>query len=82
MFGATVFAAEVQTAKRAIEIALPVLERTYGAEQIARERPYHAKLRNGVWIVEGSLPKNATGGVAIVEVAKADGRVLRVTHGR
>jgi hypothetical protein len=35
-----------------------------------------------VWTVEGSLPDGWDGGVAIVEIAKRDGEILSVTHGR
>ena len=36
----------------------------------------------GVWTVEGSLPADRLGGVALAEIAKDDGRVLRVSHGQ
>jgi hypothetical protein len=40
-------------------------------------------LVKGIWIVEGTLPKQYTrGGVAVAEIAKDDGRVLRVNHGK
>ncbi|HEV2968767.1 MAG TPA: YbbC/YhhH family protein, partial [Pirellulales bacterium] len=69
--------------KTAIKIAVAVWEPIYGEVQIAREKPYHARLdTKGVWIVEGSLPEGWFGGVAIAEIAKDDGRILRVSHGK
>ncbi len=68
--------------KTAVRIAVAVWEPIYGVEAIAAQRPYHARLENGVWIVEGSLPRTMPGGVAIAEIAKDDGRVSRVSHGR
>lgn len=69
--------------KTAIKIAVAVWEPIYGEKHIAGEKPYTARLvNNSVWIVEGSLPKQYTGGVAIVEIAKEDGRILRVSHGK
>jgi NTF2 fold immunity protein len=32
--------------------------------------------------VEGSLPKGAKGGVALAEISKEDGRIIRVSHGK
>ena len=73
----------VPNAKTAIKIAVAVWEPIYGEKQIAEERPYTALLTNGVWIVDGSLPKGyVVGGVAIAEIAKDDGRILRVSHGQ
>ena len=72
----------VPDAKTAIKIAVAVWEPIYGADKIADEKPYHAQLTNGTWIVEGSLPKGMLGGVAIAEIAKDDGRILRVSHGQ
>lgn len=66
----------------AIKIAVAVWEPIYGQTMIADEAPYKAKLSGGVWVVEGSLPAGMLGGVALAEVAKDDGRVLRVSHGK
>ena len=73
----------VPDAKTAIKIAVAVWEPIYGEKQIAGEKPYNARLdTNGVWIVTGSLPEFVPGGVAIAEIAKDDGRILRVSHGK
>jgi len=66
----------------AIRIAVAVWEPIYGAKNIARQKPHRAKLTAGVWTVQGSLPKGHVGGVALAEISKADGRVLRISHGR
>ena len=71
----------VPDAKTAIRIAVAVWEPIYGEQVIAGEKPYDARLdTNGVWIVRGSLPENTPGGVAVAEIAKDDGRILRVSH--
>jgi hypothetical protein len=71
----------------AVRIAVAVWTPIYGAEQLAHERPFRATLRSGIWHVQGSLPKPrgrlvAVGGVAEIEIAKRDGRIVRVSHGR
>jgi hypothetical protein len=70
----------VPDAKTAIKIAVAVWEPIYGEQKIAGEKPYHASLTNGVWTVTGSLPEGMAGGVAIAEIAKDDGKILRVIH--
>lgn len=68
--------------KTAIRIAVAVWEPIYGEGQVAKQKPYKAALTNGVWTVEGSLPELKVGGVAVAEIMKDDGRILRVSHGR
>ena len=73
----------VPDARTAIRIAVAVWEPIYGAKLIAGEKPYHARLgTNGIWTVQGSLPTGINGGVAVAEIAKDDGRILRVSHGK
>ncbi len=70
----------VPDGRTAIRIALAVWEPIYGDKQIEGEKPYIARLRNGVWTVKGSLPEGWVGGTAYIEINKADGKVLNVTH--
>ena len=72
----------VPDAKTAIAVAVAVWAPIYGEERIAGEKPYQARLTNGVWVVEGSLPEGWLGGVAVAEIARDDGRILRVSHGK
>jgi len=64
----------------AIRIAEAVWIPIYGEKLIASEKPYRATLRGDTWIVTGSLPAGVTGGTAIAEIAKRDGRIRRVIH--
>lgn len=69
----------------AVRIAVAVWTPIYGARQIRSEAPYQATLRDSVWTVTGSLHcggRACRGGVAQVEIAKRDARILRVSHGR
>jgi hypothetical protein len=70
----------VPDAKTAVKIAVAVWEPIFGTEQIAKERPYRAYLTNGVWTVVGSLPEGHYGGTAVAQIAKDDGKILRVFH--
>jgi len=72
----------VPDATTAARIAEAVLIPIYGARQIQSEQPLTATLRGDVWQVAGQLPAGSVGGVAIVEIAKRDARILRVSHGR
>ena len=68
--------------KTAIAIALAVWNPIYGEKQIKGESPYIAKLKDGIWYVNGSLKEGWVGGVAEIEISKDDARILRLSHGK
>lgn len=78
----------VPNSDTAVQIAEAVLIPVYGKKHIQSERPFIAKLKDGVWTVSGTLrcpdgtTTNCVGGVAVVEISKADARVLSMTHYR
>lgn len=63
-------------------IAEAVLVPIYGADTVRSERPFTAQLHGDVWTVVGSMPHGLVGGVALIEISKVDGKILRVTHGK
>jgi hypothetical protein len=65
----------------AIKIAEAVLIPIYGSQKVAAERPFHAHLDGNIWTIEGTL-HSELGGVATVRIARSDGRILSVTHGK
>lgn len=69
----------VPDAATAIKIAEAVWFPVYGAH-IESEKPFTATLVNGVWIVQGTLPKDVVGGTAYAEISKETGCILNVTH--
>ncbi len=79
----------VPDAETAIRIAEAVWIPIYGAKSIEGQKPFRVQLLEGkIWLVQGTL-KTATnsvedvvGGVALAEIAKKDGRIIRVTHGK
>ena len=66
----------------AIRIAEAVWTPIYGRQSIEARRPLRAKLIEGVWHVEGTLPEGMRGGTPEAEIAQADGKILRVSHGK
>jgi len=70
----------VPDAQTAIKIAEAILAPIYGEENIQNERPFRASLKNGVWVVTGTLPKNEKGGSAVAGISKDTGCVLGMTH--
>jgi NTF2 fold immunity protein len=75
----------------AVRIAEAVLMPVYGQRQIESERPFTAKLKDGVWTVSGTLhcpdgrggiSTSCNGGVAVVQVSKLDARILSMMHGK
>lgn len=77
----------VPDAETAIRIAVAVWSPIYGRRPIEGEKPYHATLSRGIWTVTGSLPaarhgEVRVGGVAMEKIAKSDGHILQVVHGK
>lgn len=66
--------------KTAVAVAEAILIPIYGKEQIDSERPLKAKLKNDIWIVQGSLPEGYDGGVAEVGLSKRDAGIIFVEH--
>ena len=55
----------------------------WGEKSVAAEKPFKATLKGDVWTVTGKdLPSGAGGGVALADISKRDGRILRVIHGQ
>jgi hypothetical protein len=71
------------TADTAVAIARTVAVVRFGQAVIQGQEPLSAKLneRNN-WIVTGTMPEGSIGGVVEVEIARRDGRVLRMLHGQ
>ena len=63
-------------------IAQAVLEDVYGKSNIARQLPLRVKETKIAWECEGQLATGRVGGVARIRIAKQDGRVLEITHGK
>ncbi|NHZ37155.1 NTF2 fold immunity protein [Massilia rubra] len=72
----------VPDAATAVTIAIAVLSPIYGASKIKGEAPFIATLKDGVWIVSGTLPPNMYGGVAVIDISRTNGTILRVSHGK
>ena len=72
----------VPNEETAIAIAVAVWTPIYGKATIAGEKPYKATLKNGVWIVTGSLPEGYVGGTAEASISRDTGCILRVIHSK
>ena len=74
----------VPDGQTAIRVAEAVWIPIYGEKAIAAERPFRAKLEDGVWLVTGSVYCTrgvlCFGGTALAWISKRDGKVLKVTH--
>lgn len=66
----------------AVRIAEAVWLPIYG-EAVLKEKPFHATLADEIWTVEGTLAKEyQQGGVALAQISKIDGHIIRVSHGK
>ena len=67
----------------AINVSMIILSRIYGEKMIESEKPFTAILKDGYWIVYGSLPEHpAVIGVAEIFIKKRNGEVIYVSHGK
>lgn len=81
----------VSDGETAIKIAEAALIPVYGKKHIRSEEPFVAELKDDIWAVHGTLRcpdgKGGTtalcvGGVAMVKISKADGRIISMVHGK
>jgi hypothetical protein len=68
--------------RTAIAIAVAVWTPIYGEKALADEKPFRASLKDGIWIVEGTVPEGLVGGTVLAEISKQDGRIIAVVHER
>lgn len=68
----------------AAKIAEAVAVDIYGRKNIEKQRPYLVKRFEDRWVVLGTFPHGpyGKGGVFEIEVSSADGKILRMTHGK
>lgn len=65
----------------AVRIGEAVAIAQYGEKQISKERPFEARLREGIWTVAGTLhPQGAFGGTAVVKLRKTTGEIVFMVH--
>jgi hypothetical protein len=62
----------------AIRVAEAVLTSAYTAKDMEGSRPYKAHLSDGVWLVWGTVPKDAVGEPLFVQIDQARGCILRL----
>ena len=77
----------VPTPEVALQIAEAVLTPVYGKKIVTAERPFHATLEKGVWIVKGTVPCSGApigavcpGGNAEIWISKNNGQILYMIH--
>jgi hypothetical protein len=73
----------VPNTKVASKIAEAILMEVYGEQQIRKQMPFIVTLSGGIWTVKGQLHGKpyVKGGVAVIEISRIDGKVLRLSHG-
>jgi hypothetical protein len=64
----------------AVKIAEVIFQPIFGAEEVAKYLPYHAKLKDDIWTVYGTLKPGSRGGTPQMTIQKKDGKVMEVWH--
>ncbi len=70
----------VPDANTAIAIAYAVAVPVYGEKAIEAEKPFRTELKDGNWIVLGTLHHATSGGTLIVQIDQASGKILYLNH--
>ncbi|WP_187371489.1 NTF2 fold immunity protein [Methylobacterium oryzihabitans] len=70
----------VPDAATAEAVAFVYLASIYGEAHIRGELPLRARLSDGIWTVEGTLPPGFVGGTAQILLCQRNGTVLSVIH--
>jgi hypothetical protein len=70
----------VPDAKTAIAIAYAVALPIYGKKAVDAEKPLRTELKDGNWIVLGTLHHAISGGTLIVQIDQATGKILYLNH--
>jgi hypothetical protein len=68
----------------AVRIAQAVWTPIYDARELREQRPFVATLRGDVWHVQGTINPphlDIPGGVAVAEIHRVTGKILRISHG-
>ena len=66
----------------ALKLARLILIEKYGKHNIGRQEPLIIKETDLTWTIRGSLKPGYVGGVALIEIRKNDGAVIRISHGK
>lgn len=70
----------IPDSETAIKIAQAIWLPIFG-NLIYESKPFHARLlEDSIWIIEGTLPEGAVGGVPYAAIRKSDCSVLKVVH--
>ncbi len=70
----------VPDADTAIAIAYAVAVPVYGNKAVDAEKPFRTELKDGSWIVLGTLHHATSGGTLIVQIDQATGKILYLNH--
>jgi hypothetical protein len=64
----------------AVNVAEAVFQPIFGTEEVKKYLPYHAQLKEGAWIVYGTLKPGSRGDTPQMTIQKKDGKVIEVWH--
>ncbi len=64
----------------AVKVAEALFIPIFGADEVAKYSPYHARFKDGLWTVYGTLKSGSRGGTPQMTIQKKDGKVIEVWH--
>jgi len=65
----------------AVAIAYAVAVPIYGKKEMDGEKPFQAELEDGIWTIQGTFHcDSCAGGTLVMQISKASGKILFLTH--
>jgi len=72
----------IKDAETAIKAAEPELFSIYGEKNILAQKPYRTLEIDDYWIISGVLKEGLLGGVFLVILESASGKIISIVHGK
>lgn len=66
----------------AVQIAEIILVRVYGEQVLQENKPWHVTTTAHTYKIEGTLPEDHLGGVALFEISRDNAEVISISHGQ
>lgn len=72
----------IPDSQTAVNVAENILFKTYGKENIIKQRPYDLNFIDGYYIINGTFQEPTIGGTFLIILNSKDGKIIKLTHGK
>lgn len=72
----------IPDSQTAVNVAENILFKTYGKENIIKQRPYDLNFIDGYYIINGTFQEPTIGGNFLIILNSKDGKIIKLIHGK